>query len=279
MILSGIRRFFKGFAANIVLIFFSLSCIFPLIWLFYSSLKTKKEFNSNQIALPKEITFENFEYILGKGELLTWMKNTFFTAFASLFFILLIGFVVGYFISRVQFKGKKVIYAFFMFGLVVPIHALMVPMYVLFTKLGIHNSWYTLILPYTAFEVPIVIFLVDSYLKNIPREIEEAASIDGSSFLGTLFRIILPMCIPVLVTAAIIEFFVCFNEFTFALILIDNKELVTLPVGITLLKGQYSTNYPRMMAAMFTSILPAAVLYFLFSKHIVKGMVAGAVKG
>ena len=207
------------------------------------------------------------------------MKNTLFNTVLSLFFILLIGYVIGYFISRVQFRGKKLTYAYFMFGILVPIHALMVPMYVLFSDMGITNQWFTLVLPYTAFGVPIVIFLVDSYLKNIPREIEEAASIDGSSFLRTLFRIILPMCAPVLATAGIIQFFSCWNEFTFALILIDNQSLMTMPVGMTLLKGQYSTNYPRMMASMFIAIVPAALIYFVFSKQIIKGMVAGAVKG
>ena len=279
MVKSGFKRFLKGIVPNIILLFYTITCIFPAIWLFYSALKTKKEFTTNQVALPKEVTFENFEHILGKGELPNWMKNTLFNTVLSLFFILLIGYVIGYFISRVQFRGKKLTYAYFMFGILVPIHALMVPMYVLFSDMGITNQWFTLVLPYTAFGVPIVIFLVDSYQKNIPREIEEAASIDGSSFLRTLFRIILPMCVPVLTTAGIIQFFSCWNEFTFALILIDNQSLMTMPVGMTLLKGQYSTNYPRMMASMFIAIVPAALIYFVFSKQIIKGMVAGAVKG
>lgn len=277
---TGIQRFFKGLIPNVILIGFSITCIYPLIWLFYSSFKTKQEFNNNPIALPQEITLENFQFILGKGQrLLTWMKNSFFNTIISLFFILLIGFIVGYFIARVEFRGKKAVYTYFMFGILVPIHALMIPLYVLFAKLGITNQWFTLVLPYTAFGLPIVIFLVDSYVKSIPRDIEEAASIDGSSFLRTLFSIIFPMCVPILTTGGIIQFFSCWNEFSFALILVDDQNLMTIPVGMTLLKGQYTTDYPRMMCSMFIAILPAALIYFIFSKQIIKGMVAGAVKG
>ena len=163
--------------------------------------------------------------------------------------------------------------------MLVPIHALMVPMYVLFTKTGLGDSWYTLIFPYTAFGIPISVFLVESYVKNIPKELEEAAAIDGSSFSKTLFSIILPVCRPVLATIGIIQFFALWNEFTFSLILISKETLKTVSVGLTLFKGQYSTDYPRMMTAMLLAILPAIIIYASFSKQIMKGMVAGAVKG
>lgn len=140
-------------------------------------------------------------------------------------------------------------------------------------------SRYTLLFPYVAFGLPIAVFLVESYMHNIPKEIEEAAAIDGSSFNRTLFSIVLPMCKPILVTVGIIQFFSVWNEFTFALILISKEALKTVPVGLTIFKGQYATDYPRMMTAMLISILPAVALYFAFSKQIIKGMVAGAVKG
>ena len=112
-----------------------------------------------------------------------------------------------------------------------------------------------------------------------PRELEEAAAIDGSSFSRTLFSIILPVCKPILVTIGIIQFFSLWNEFTYSLILLSDERLKTISVGLTIFKGQYSTDYPQMMAAMFMAILPAIILYFAFSKQIIKGMVAGAVKG
>ena len=163
--------------------------------------------------------------------------------------------------------------------MLVPVHALMVPMYVLFTKTGMTDQWFTLILPYTALSLPIAVFLVESFVYSVPVEVEEAAAIDGSSFHRTLFSIIMPMCKPILVTVGIIQFFYVWNEFTFALILINSEQLMTVPVGITLFKGQFTTDYPKMMTAMLVAILPAVILYFSFSKQIIKGMVAGAVKG
>ena len=225
------------------------------------------------------MNFGNYINVLQKSDMLLWMKNTARNTFLSLILILLIGFVVGYFVARFDFKGRKLLYSYFLLGMLIPIHAIMIPMYILFTKTGLGDSWYTLIFPYTAFGIPISVFLVESYVQNVPRELEEAAAIDGSSFSRTLFSIILPVCKPILVTIGIIQFFSLWNEFTYSLILLSDERLKTISVGLTIFKGQYSTDYPQMMAAMFMAILPAIILYFAFSKQIIKGMVAGAVKG
>lgn len=264
---------------NVVLTVFSITCIFPAVWLFYSSMKTKSQFYANPIGLPESINFDHYVHILKNSDILLWMGNTARNTLLSLVLILSIGFVVGYFISRFQFRGRKLLYSYFLLGMLVPIHALMIPMYILFTKTGLGDSWFTLIFPYTAFGIPVAVFLVESYVQNIPRELEEAAAIDGSSFNRTLFAIILPICKPILVTVGIIQFFALWNEFTFSLILISKETLKTVSVGLTIFKGQYSTDYPRMMTAMLLAILPAVVMYALFSKQIMKGMVAGAVKG
>lgn len=264
---------------NLILMTFSITCIFPAIWLFYSSMKTKSEFFENPIVLPLTLNFNNYINVLQKSDMLLWMKNTARNTFLSLILILLIGFVVGYFVARFDFKGRKLLYSYFLLGMLIPIHAIMIPMYILFTKTGLGDSWYTLIFPYTAFGIPISVFLVESYVQNVPRELEEAAAIDGSSFSRTLFSIILPVCKPILVTIGIIQFFALWNEFTYSLILLSDERLKTISVGLTIFKGQYSTDYPQMMAAMFMAILPAVILYFAFSKQIIKGMVAGAVKG
>lgn len=266
-------------AVNLILLIFSITCIFPAIWLFYSSMKTKTEFYENPIALPSSLNLDSYINVLQKSDMLKWMGNTARNTILSLILILLVGFIVGYFVARFKFRGRKLLYSYFLLGMLIPIHALMVPMYILFTKTGLGDNWYTLIFPYTAFGIPIAVFLVESYVQNVPKELEEAAAIDGSSFTRTLFSIILPVCRPILVTIGIIQFFSLWNEFTFSLILISDENLKTVSVGLTIFKGQYATDYPQMMAAMFLAILPALLLYFAFSKQIIKGMVAGAVKG
>jgi len=273
------RNPLPSIVSNLLLIVFSITCIFPAVWLFYSSLKSKSEFYANPISLPHSPDFGHYVSILTRSQILVWMGNTVRNSFLSLALILLLGFVIGYFLARFRFKGRTLLYNYYLIGILVPIHALMVPMYVEFTKTGLSDKWYTLILPYAAFGLPIAIFLVESYIRSIPIEVEEAANIDGCSFHRTLFSIVLPICRPILFTIAIIQFFVVWNEFTFALILISKQSLMTLPVGITLFKGQFVTDYPKMMASMLIAIFPAMLLYFAFSKQIIKGMVAGSVKG
>lgn len=267
------------FVQNVILMLFSISCIFPAVWLFLSSLKGKEEFYHSPLALPESFDFKHYVSILSNGSIGTWMLNSARNSLISLAFIILFGFIIGYFLSRYTFRGRNGLYMYLLLGMLIPVHALMVPMYVLFTKTGLTDKWFTLILPYVALGLPIAVFLVESYVKSIPIEIEEAAAIDGSSFHRTLFTLLMPMCKPILVTVGIIQFFYIWNEFTFALILVDSQKWMTVPVGITLFKGQYTTDFPKMMTAMLIAILPAVLLYFGFSKQIIKGMVAGAVKG
>ncbi|MEG0513842.1 MAG: carbohydrate ABC transporter permease, partial [Clostridia bacterium] len=175
--------------------------------------------------------------------------------------------------------GNHFLGFYYLLGMLVPVHALMVPMYVLFKSAGLSNQWFTLIIPYVAFGLPMTIFLIQSFVKTIPISMEEAACIDGSSFTHTMLTIVLPMCLPVMATVAIIEFFNYWNEFSFALILINDEPLRTLPLGISVLNGQYSSNYPKIITGMLVALAPASLIYFVFSKQIIKGMVTGAVKG
>ena len=266
-------------AINLVLGLFSFTCVFPVIWLIYSSLKTNTEFMANIVGLPRQLFTGNYQELILNSDLRFYFMNSIRSTFFSLVFILFFGFVVGYFLSRFRFRGNRLMYALFMAGLLMPIHALIVPMYIQFKQFDLQNKWFTLILPYVTFGMPIAVFLVDSYLQGIPHELEAAAAIDGASFTRTLFSIILPITAPVLTTIGIIQFFNCWNEFIFALILINDNHLFTIPVGVNTMKGQFTINYTKIMATMVLAILPALTLYFAFSKRIIEGMVAGAVKG
>lgn len=268
-------------ALNALLIVFSVTCIFPLIWMFYSSLKIKKEFNADIIGLPKNPSFSNYIKILSNVDyhITESMLNSARTTIVSIFFIILFGFIVGYILARVNFKGNRIVYMIFLLGMLIPIHSLLVPIYVVFNKTGLGNQWYTLMIPYIAFGMPIAVFLIEGFVKSIPVALEEAAGIDGSSFSRTLFQIILPMCKPILTTVAIIQTFSCWNEFSFALVLIKDARLQTVPLAMTQFTGQFASDYPKIMAAMLLTMTPVLILYFVFSKQIIKGMVAGAVKG
>ncbi len=267
---------------NLVLWVFSLSCIFPLIWMFYSSLKLKRQFNADIIGIPwGNATLQNYTDILNNQDyhLGESMWNSFRTTALSLFFIVLFSFIIGYILARIRGKWNRPLYVMFLMGMLIPIHSLLVPIYVVFKNLGLSNQWYTLLLPYVSFGLPMGIFLVEGYVKSIPISLEEAAAIDGASFSRTLWTIIMPLCRPILVTVAIIQIFSCWNEFSFALVLIQNVHLQTVPLALTQFKGQFGTDYPLQMTAMLITMAPIVVMYFAFSNQIIKGMVAGAVKG
>lgn len=265
---------------NLIPALYAITCIFPVVWLFYTTFKTQPEFSIDVLALPKSFTnFTNYSYVLTQMPVVKAMFNTLRVTVIVLFFVVLFSFINGYFLARFKFRGSKALSVLYMSNLLVPIHAILVPVYIIFVKIGLSNHWYSTILPCICMELTTSIFLVRSYMDTIPKELEEAASIDGSSFTRTLITIVLPLVKPVLVTCGIISFFHVWNEFPFSLILFSNEKDYTLPLMLMRFKGEYFTDYPRVMTSLFVSIVPALVIYSLFSKQIIKGMLAGAIKG
>ena len=264
---------------NLFLIAFSFTCIFPIIWILYSSFKTQPEFQLSSTALPKALNLENYRMVITDTNMLLYIANSFRNTVIAVGIALVVSFLAGYVLSRYRFRGRNILYNYFTLGMMIPIHALLVPMYVQLQKGGLTNHWYTLLFPYIAFSLPIAIMLIESSISSIPQELEEAASMDGCGFFGILFRIVFPLSRPILSTVAILQFFWAWNEFSFALILVSKDSLRTIPVGLTMFKSAYTVNYPRLMAGIFVSILPVMILYFIFSRRIIEGTVAGAVKG
>jgi len=264
---------------NLIICLYSITCIYPIVWIFYSSIKTSRDFENDIIGFPKTFEIGNYIHVLTSGKIEMYMYNTVRNTIISLIFIIFFAFINGYFISRFKFPGRKMLYTFYMLGMLVPIHALLIPLYILFSRTGLANNWYTVALPNIAFNLPISLFLMESFVGTIPRELEEAAIIDGSGFSRTLFTIIFPLAKPILFTIGIISFFNCWNEFSFSLVLLKDQSLFSLPLGLTLFKGAYQSNYPRMMTTMVIAIVPALVIYIAFSKKIIQGMMSGAIKG
>lgn len=264
---------------NGLLLVFSFSCIFPMVWIFYSSFKTQAEFTQSSTALPQALNLKNYISVFTQTKLGMYMLNSARNTILSVLIIIVFSFLAGYVLSRYRFRGRSLIYNYFIMGMLIPVHALLVPMYVQLRQSGLTNHWYTLLFPYVAFGLPISIMLIESYIASIPKELEEAAAIDGCGFFRCLFQIVFPLAMPILSTVAIIQFFAMWNEFSFSLILVNSDTLRTVPVGLTMFKSAYTVDYPRLMAGIMTTTLPVMILYFVFSKRIIEGMVAGAVKG
>jgi raffinose/stachyose/melibiose transport system permease protein len=265
--------------ANLFMIMFSITCIFPLVWMVYSSLKTQKEFSLDIISLPKVLHFDNFISAIKVGKMHLFFGNSLFNSVVSVVLIIFIGFIVAYFLSRYNFKFRNALYVLFLFGMLVPVHSLLIPLFIQFKVLNLLDQRYTLILPYVAFGLPMAVFLFESFIKSTPVEIEEAAYLDGSSTSTIIFKIVMPVCRPVISTILILSFLNSWNEFPFALILLKKQSLKTIPIGLSNFNGQYTVNYPQLMAAMVIAVLPVIIIYLLFSKRVIEGMTAGSVKG
>lgn len=280
-VLSGkrIRRNILSIFCNAVFAVFSFTCIFPMVWILYSSFKDQAEFMQSSVALPDAIDLTNYISVFTQTEMGLYMLNSARNTLISVAVIVIISFLAAYVLARYRFKGRGILYNYFIMGMLIPIHALLVPMYIQLRQVNLINHWYTLLFPYIAFGLPISIMLIESYISAVPRELEEAAAIDGCSFFRTLFQIVFPLTTPILSTVAIMQFFSVWNEFSFALILVNSDTLRTVPVGLTMFKSAYTVDYPRMMAGIMVTTMPVMILYFIFSKRVIEGMVAGAVKG
>lgn len=258
---------------------FAVSCIFPVIWLAYTSFKTKTEYTVDILGLPGQLYFGNWSYVISNLNLGLYLWNTARITLFIIILTLIASFINGYFISRFEFRFRKLIFGAYMSNLFVPVHAVMVPTYILFVKLGFNNHWWSTILPVVCMELTTSTFLVNAYVATVPVELEEAAAIDGSSFTRTLFTIILPIIRPILTTVGIITFFHSWNEYAYSLVMFRKEQFYTISLALQRFQGEYFTDYPRMMTTIFACILPALLLYCLFSKYIMEGMVAGAIKG
>ena len=201
---------------NAVLLLFSFSCIFPMVWIFYSSFKTQTEFTQSSTALPQALNLKNYISVFTQTKLGMYMLNSARNTILSVLIIIVFSFLAGYVLSRYRFRGRSLIYNYFIMGMLIPVHALLVPMYVQLRQSGLTNHWYTLLFPYVAFGLPISIMLIESYIASIPKELEEAASIDGCGFFRCLFQIVFPLAMPIFSTVAIIQFFPVWNEFSFS---------------------------------------------------------------
>ncbi|MDO5407119.1 MAG: carbohydrate ABC transporter permease [Eubacteriales bacterium] len=277
--LLKLKKYVTMVLVNGIVAVLSFTCIFPIIWMFYSSLKSQKEFALDTVGLPKILRFGNYLQALEEGKLMGYFSNSMFNTVITVAIVLVVAYVTAYCLARYHFRGRNTIYYLFLSGMLIPIYALLIPIFIEFKKLNLLNKKFTLILPYIAFAMPTAIFLMESYVKTIPIELEEAAYIDGCGMVRTMFAIIMPICKPVMATTAILTFLHTWNEFPLALVLIRSNRLKTMPIGLTNFVGTYTVNYPLMMAALVISTLPVMIMYFLFYNQIMKGMVAGAVKG
>ncbi|SFD37799.1 carbohydrate ABC transporter membrane protein 2, CUT1 family [Bacillus sp. OV194] len=273
------RRVSKKALIYVLLVIYGLVNAYPMIWMFLNSFKSNIDFAKNPFGFPVEWLFDNYKTAWETARLSTYFLNSIIVSVTAVAVTIFAGAFASYFLARFAFKWGKFVYSFFVFGMLIPIHATLVPMFLLMKSLGLLNTHIGLILPYIAFNLPITIFILVSFMKAFPTDIEESAIMDGCGVFRIFFSIILPMTRPALATVIILNFINNWNEFSFALVLVNDDSLKTLPLGLANFAGQFTTDYGAQMAGLTMAVIPIIIIYLLLEDHLVKGMTAGAVKG
>ena len=254
--------------------------LLPLVWLLFFSLKNSQEaFNLPPFQLPKQLRWENYKAVWSQGHIENYFINSVWITAASVALTILLASFVTYAITRMTWKLSPLVLGIFMVGLMIPVHSTLIPLFSLFERLNLIDTQASLIITYTAFNLPITIMILLGFYYALPREIEEAAIMDGCSVNRMFFRIVLPMTSTVIATAAIINMIYNWNEFIFVNTFIRSDSLKTLTVGVQNFIGQYMTDWGAIGATLMISILPILVVYIALSNRIVEGIAAGSVKG
>lgn len=261
------------------IISFALVWLIPIFFVMITSLKSSGDLFSNSLfSLPKEYKWSNLIEAWKEGDLSLYMKNSLFISIVKVPLGILIAALGAFGLTRLNFKWEKPVYLFIILGMTIPFQATLVPLVIMLNKVNLLNSHVGLIILYIGFGIPFATLILYGFFKAIPRELDEAARIDGCSDLFLFIRIILPIAMPAIATLIILDFLSTWNEFLLAQIFLTSDDLKTVTTGIMSFKGQYSTNYPLMMAGVLITVLPVLVVYIIFQKHFVSGF-GGAVKG
>ena len=260
---------------------FTFIQIFPFYWLVTFSFKSNTEiFDSNNlVGLPKVWHLENFSKALMGGEILRYLLNSVFYAAVTVVVSTLLASMVAYAINRMYWKAKGIVAAIFSLGIMIPVQATLLPLFQGLDRLGIRGGYLGLMLPYITFAMPMTVMILGGFFKALPREIEEAACIDGCNIFNMFFRIIFPMIRPGIATSCIFAFLNTWNELLFANTFVDDAKYKTLPVGIMSFVGEHSTNWGIIGAGMVIATLPTVLIYLLLSKQVQESFTVGAVKG
>ena len=276
IIKNRIPHYIKG----ILLILWAAVQLFPIYWLFTFSLKSNKEiFGENVIGLPREWLWENYQKALTVGHMFRYFINSLIVAAGCILLTTAIALMATYALNRLVWKGRNFANSVFMLGLTIPIHAAMLPIFLIMKNLKLLNTYQSLILPYSAFSLAMAILVAGSFMESIPAELEESACIDGCGTYGIFFRIILPLMKPAFSTIAIFTFLNAWDEFMFAIVFVSDSKYKTLPVGVQELFGQYMSDWGPVGAALVIATFPTLLVYCFMSGKIQESMIMGAVKG
>ena len=263
------------------MILWAILQLYPVVWLASSSLKPTDEILSRLFAPPTSLYLDNYNLQLhrSRGILLeVYFLNSTIVTLTTLLILTVVALLAGYAMAKLRGPGKNVMLVALVGMLGIPVHALIIPLYYFVAQLKLLSNVWGLILPYVAFFLPFSILLLQTYFRQFPDEIMEAAKIDGGNHLQVFARIVMPVSLGGIATVLIINFLGIWNEFLFSLVIMKNNHAKTLPVGLMSFRGPYNADWGPMLAAMFMATIPPLLFYFIFHRKIISGITAGSLK-
>jgi len=270
----------RTIAAHAILITYTLIALFPVFVVVINSFKSRKAIFADPLALPSPGNFDliGYETVMKQGDFFAYFQNSLIVTVASLFFVLLFGAMAAFALSEYRFKGNTLMGLYLALGIMIPIRLGTVAILELMVAGGLVNTLTALILVYTAQGLPLAVFILSEFMKTVSDDLKNAGRIDGLSEYAIFFTLVLPLVRPALATVAVFSMIPIWNDLWFPLILAPAEETKTVTLGSQVFIGQFVTNWNAVLAALSLAILPVLVLYLIFSRQLIRGITAGAVK-
>ncbi|WZL82425.1 carbohydrate ABC transporter permease [Vallitaleaceae bacterium 9-2] len=264
----------------IILMLITIGQLFPLVWLVVFSLnKSGDLFGSHLLKWPNPPQWINYELAWTQGNIPSYLFNSILVTFFTISLTVILSSMLGYVFARMQWKLKEVVFTILLLGMMIPIHATLLPNFVIFKNIGLYDTYSGLIIPYVAFQLPISTLIMRGFMSTLPKALEEAAVIDGCNIYQIIFKIILPITKPAMVTVSVMTFIAAWNEFIMAATFLGSENKKTLAFSVFNFTGQYSSNYAVQFAVMTLVAIPSVIVYIILSEQVARGVTEGAVKG
>ncbi|MAB20060.1 carbohydrate ABC transporter permease [Microbacterium sp. UBA3394] len=275
------RRALRRLPIWLLVAFVLVVVLYPQFWMIMGSFKTQTEFFANPTwALPEQFNLDNYVYAFTRGDVALNYRNSLLVTLPSVALIVFLGVAAGYALEIMIWKGRRTTLLLVMAGIMVPGQMILVPLFTVYFRIGITDTLWPMILTYTAMGIPLTTFLMAAYFRSLPREIFEAATMDGCSPLRSFFVIAMPLMKNAMLTIALVQFFSVFNDLLIALTFTTRPELATIQVGLLSLSDEFgSTAYGPLFAAISINIIVLLIVFIFLNKKIMAGLAAGSVKG
>jgi len=261
-----------------VLVVATLVALMPSLFMILTSLKSQDEYIFNKVGFPQHIVFEHFHNVLFESDFLGWMVNSIILAFGAVILSTVVSCLGAYAIARMQFRGRSLLFSISTSLMAIPPVVMIVPLFVLYTQLSLISTFQGAIVIYAGLITPFSVYLLTSFFRSLPKELFEAARIDGAGDLLILLKIVIPLSLPALLTLVVVNALYVWNDLLIAIIFLQDDSKRTLMAGISVFQGRYNDQIPLTMAGMVFASAPMIILYLAFQKHYIQGLMAGSVK-